>query len=366
MTRNGGGWLTRSPAPPWALALLTALMTVVALSNHELPGWALTGTLLAPLTAVALLGTYPLISLSVCVTASMATALALGDAVPVWSAALSAALGVISLLAGRRMSRPAPALAVLAAGAALAIPLALIAEDAWITGLLLLVMTVALPWVLGRSIRQQAELVATTAERTRLQERTRIAHDMHDTLGHELSLMALRAGALEIAPDLEDRHRMAAADLRAGAEAATERLAEILGVLHDGEPASLQPASERIDDLVDRATQAGMAASLEWRGRRQLPPMVDRAAHRIVQEGLTNAMKHAAGTAVRVRLETADAMTLLTVTNPLLPGSRPGAGGRAGLVGLQERVRLVGGTLQAGPHDHVFEIVATLPHTRES
>jgi signal transduction histidine kinase len=304
--------------------------------------------------------------LSVCVTASVATALALDQSVPVWSAALSAALGVISFLAGRRMPRPAPALAVFAAGAALAIPLALLAKDAWVTALLLLAMTVILPWVLGRSIRQQSELVATTAERTRLQERTRIAHDMHDTLGHELSLMALRAGALEIAPDLDDRHRTAAAELRAGAEAATERLADIIGVLGDGEPASLQPVSERIDDLVDRAVQAGLAASLEWQGQRHLPAMVDRAAHRIVQEALTNAMKHAAGTAVRVRLETADAITMVTVTNALPSGVRRGAGGRAGLVGLRERVRLVGGTFHAGPRDHVFEIVATLPHTGQS
>jgi signal transduction histidine kinase len=339
-------------------------LAVVALSYEELPWWAWTGALLAPLTAVTLLARYPLISLSVCVTASVTTALALAQSVPVWSAALSATLGVISFLAGRRMPQPAPALAVFAAGAALAISLALLAEDAWVTGLLLLAMTVVLPWVLGRSIRQQTELVATTAERTRLQERTRIAHDMHDTLGHELSLMALRAGALEIAPDLDDRHRMAAAKLRACAETATERLADIIGVLGDGEPASLQPVSEPIDDLVDRAVQAGLAASLEWQGQRHLPAMVDRAAHRIVQEALTNAMKHAAGTAVRVRLDTMDAVTVVTVTNARLSGSRRGTGGRAGLVGLRERVRLVGGTIQAGPRDHVFEIVATLPHAR--
>jgi signal transduction histidine kinase len=346
--------------------VLTALSAVVALSYRELPWWALTGALLAPATAVALLGTYPLISLSVCVTAGVATALALGQAVPVWSAALGAALSVISFLAGRRMPRAAPAFAVFGAGAALALALALVAEDAWVTGLLLLAMTVVLPWVLGRSLRQQSELVATTTEQTRLRERTRIAHDMHDTLGHELSLLALRAGALELAPDLGDRHRTAAAELRAGAEAATERLADIIGVLGDGAPASLHPAAERIDDLVDRAVLAGLAASLEWQGQRQLPEMVDRAAHRIVQEALTNAMKHAAGAAVRVRLETAEDVTMVTITNALPSGARRGAGRRAGLVGLRERVRLVGGTFHAGPRDHVFEIVATLPHAGQS
>jgi signal transduction histidine kinase len=353
--------MTRSsspPTPPWALVVLAVLSAVVALSYRELPWWALTGALLAPPTAVALLGRHPLISLAVCVTTGVATAPALGQTVPVWSAALTAALGVISLLAGRRTPRTAPALAVFAAGAALA-PLV---GDAWVTGLLLLAVGAALPWMLGRFLHQQAELVATTAERTRLQERTRIAHDMHDTLGHELSLIALRAGALELAPDLDERHRTAAAQLRDGVEAATERLADIIGVLGDGEPAALQPAAERIDDLVDRAVRAGVAASLEWQGERRLPAMIDRAAHRIVQEALTNATKHAAGTAVRIRLETTHAGTTITVTNALRPSARRGTGRRSGLVGLEERVRLVGGTFHAGPREHAFEIVATLPH----
>lgn len=350
------------PAPPWALAVLAVLSAVVALSYRELSWWAQTGALLAPPAAVALLGRHPLTSLTVCVTAGVATAPALGQTVPVWSAALTAALGVISFLAGRRTPRTAPALAVFAAGAALAVSLVPLVGDAWVTGLLLLAVGAALPWMLGRFLHQQDELVATTAERTRLQERTRIAHDMHDTLGHELSLIALRAGALELAPDLDERHRTAAAQLRDGVEAATERLAEIVGVLGDGEPAALQPAAERIDDLVDRAVRAGVAASLEWQGERQLPAMIDRAAHRIVQEALTNATKHAAGTAVRIRLETTHTGTTITVTNALRPGARRGTGRRSGLVGLEERVRLVGGTFQAGPREHAFEIVATLPH----
>jgi signal transduction histidine kinase len=180
------------------------------------------------------------------------------------------------------------------------------------------------------------------------------------------ALLALRAGALEVASDLDDRHRAAAAELWAGAGLATERLAEILTVLRDGEPAPLHPVSDRIEDLVDRTAQAGLAASLEWHSVRRLPPMVDQAAHRVVREALTNAAKHAAQAAVRVRLATADGTTVVTVTNALSPNARRGTGGRAGLVGLREHVRLVGGTLRAGPRDHEFEIVATLPHTGES
>jgi signal transduction histidine kinase len=187
---------------------------------------------------------------------------------------------------------------------------------------------------------------------------------MHDTLGHELSLQALRAGMLEIT--LEGRHQGAAAELRAGAERATERLAEIIGVLRDGDPAPVRPVTERIDDLVARATEAGMPVSLTWDDPRELPAMVDRAAYRIVQEALTNATKHAPGQTIHVRLATVDATTTVTVTNALPIGGRRGSGGGSGLVGLRERARLVGGTLHAGPRGHTFEIVATLPHMGES
>ncbi|MFG1681091.1 sensor histidine kinase [Nonomuraea sp. NPDC049269] len=358
--------MTRWPAPPWALSILALLLAVVALSYAELPAWAWAGALLAPVAAVALLATYPVISLGVCAATSIMTALGMGDAVPVWSVAVVAAIFLISLLAGRRMPRPAPALSVFAAGAALNVPLGLVAGDAWGIGLLLLGLTVVLPWVLGRSIRQQTELLATAAERARLQERNRIAHDMHDTLGHELSLLALRAGALEMAPDLDDRHRKAATELRAGAGLATERLAAILTVLRADEPPPLRPVPDRIEDLVDRAARAGLAASLEWHGVRHLPPVVDLAAQRVVQEALTNAAKHAAGAAVRVRLSTADGTTVITVTNALSRNAQRGTGGRSGLTGLREHVRLVGGTLHAGPRDQEFEVVVTLPHLEES
>ncbi|TDC57904.1 histidine kinase [Micromonospora sp. KC207] len=342
------------------------MLAIVALSYQQLSWWALAGALLAPVTAVAVLTAYPLVSLGVCVAASMATALAMGDGVPVWSAALSAAVFLASFLAGRRMLRPAPAVVAFAAGAVLAVPLGLTLGDVWATALLLLGGAVVLPWMLGRSVQQQSDLVAIAAERARLRERNLIAHDMHDTLGHELGLLALRAGALELAADLDHRHRAAAADLRASAGLATERLADIVTVLRDGDPVPLRPASDRIEDVVDRAVRAGMAISLEWNGPRRLPTMVDRAAHRIVQEALTNAMKHATGAQVRVHLATRDATTTVTVTNPMPSPARRATGARSGLVGLRERVRLVGGTLHAGPHGHVFQLVATLPHPEAS
>jgi signal transduction histidine kinase len=341
------------PAPPWALALLVALLVVIALSYADLAPWALAGALLAPVVALASLAR-PLVSLGVCVLTAVATGLAIEHAVPPWSAALGAALAVISVLAGRQASRLTPVLAVFAVGVVLAVLLAS-------TGLIVLAIAVVFPWFVGRSISQQAKLAAAAAERVQLQERARIAHDMHDTLGHELSLLALRAGALEMASDVDERHRAAVGQLRAGAGAATERLADIVALLRDNEPAPRHPVSDDIQDLVDRAREAGMAVSIEWDGR--LPPMVQRTAHRVVQEGLTNAMKHAPGSTVQVRIVSA-ANTTVTVTNAVSAKPWRAAGGGVGLVALRERVRLAGGALQAGRDAGNFEIVATLPHAR--
>ncbi|MER7130212.1 sensor histidine kinase [Streptosporangium saharense] len=355
--------MTRLPIPSWASALLVGLLAVIALSG-EPSGWTLAAALLAPVAGVALLGPYPTVALWVCAVASVTVALSMADSVPVWSSALCAAVFVISLLAGRRAPKVAPALGACAAGVALDVVFGLVLREVWGVGALLLGLTVALPWMLGRSAYQQAELVTVTAERARLQERARIAHDMHDTLGHELSLLALRAGALEMAPDLDERHREAAAKLREGAGLATERLAEVLTLLRDGGPAPLLPAGS-VEALVERAAGAGLPVSLEWHGVRHLPPTTGELAHRVVQEALTNAAKHAPGETVRVRLATSDDTTVVTVVNPLPRRVRRGVGAGAGLAALREHVPLHGGTFQAGPRGREFEVAATLPHTGE-
>lgn len=348
------------PVPTWAQASLAALLAVILVTHEDLPGWALACAVLAPVGAAALLAVRPLVPLGACAAGAAVLGPVMADSVPPWSAALAAALCLISFLAGRLAPRPAPALAVLAGGAVLAL-LPLLAEGE-ATGLVVQLVVVVLPWLVGRSARQQADLAAAAAERAHLEERTRIAHEMHDTLGHELSLLALRAGALELAPDLDERQRAAVAQLRVGAGAATERLADVVAVLRGGEPAPPHPVSERVEDLVDRAARAGVAVSLEWDGPRELPAAVERTAHRVVRESLTNAVKHAPGSAVRVRVVAAGATTVVTVVNPLPPGRRRRGGGRVGLVALRERVRLAGGALHVNRGERTFEVVATLPH----
>ncbi|MEW1611250.1 MULTISPECIES: histidine kinase [unclassified Streptomyces] len=243
------------------------------------------------------------------------------------------------------------------------------------------VLAVLVPWFVGRFSRQYRELARAgwamaeqmererqlVAEQARLLERARIAQDMHDVLGHDLSLIALSAGALKLAPGLDEPHRRAAQDIRGRAAAAVERLGEVIGVLREQSEGPPQgPGDFDIARLVGDAAASGLAVGLSVDGEAAagLPPAVERAAHRVVQEGLTNAAKHAPGAPVSVELAHTATETRVVVRNeaPEAPaGPPPGHGGR-GLVGLDERVRLVGGTLDHGPRDGGFVIAARLPH----
>ncbi|MCX4505373.1 sensor histidine kinase [Streptomyces anulatus] len=247
-----------------------------------------------------------------------------------------------------------------------------------------IVLAVLVPWFVGRFSRQYRELVRAgweraeqlererqlIAEQARLLERARIARDMHDVLGHDLSLIALSAGALKLAPGLDERHRQAAQDIRGRAGAAVERLGEVIGVLREErEDPPQRPGGSDIPRLVGDAAASGLAVELTVAGEAAgLPPAVERAAHRVVQEGLTNAAKHAPGESVSVELSHTATETRVVVRNGVpvasagaQSGPSAGPGGR-GLIGLDERVRLVGGTLDHGSRDGGFTVAARLPH----
>lgn len=226
-----------------------------------------------------------------------------------------------------------------------------------------MVIFMALPWLSGRYLRQVARNHSTEIEQAQLAERARIAQEMHDSLGHELSLIALRAGALEVAPGLGDAHREAAGAIRTAAAGATERLGEIVGVLRPAaEEAPLTPAAAGIGGLVERARESGMDVRLEG-SLDDGDGVRDVAAHRIVQEALTNAARHAPGSSVTVSVETGADGVRLSVTNgrATLP-PRAGATTGLGLAGLEEAARAAGGTLRHGPAaGGGFEVVADLP-----
>ncbi len=240
-----------------------------------------------------------------------------------------------------------------------------------------------LPWFGGRLLRQYQQLIRAgwsrarqlereqqlVAEQARLRERARIAQDMHDALGHDLSLIALSAGALKLAPDLAEQHRVAAEGVRARAAAAVDRLGEVIGILRDdADGAPEVPADFALEPLVAGARASGLEVSLSVEGAdsRDVPGTVERAAHRVVQEALTNVAKHAPGARARVRVVRTADETEVTVENTAsgAAGLRPTGGGR-GLIGLDERVRLAGGVLTHGPYAGGFRVTARLPHASE-
>ncbi|GLY21389.1 hypothetical protein Misp04_11210 [Micromonospora sp. NBRC 101691] len=293
------------------------------------------------------------------------------------------ALPVFSYLVGRRAPRAAPAavvFAVLAVGGTLLnLELFGARPRTWFLLVTVLIFAGVFPWLVGRYLRQQHALLLAgweqaesvrreqrgAAERVRLRERARIARDMHDSLGHDLSLIALRAGALELAGDLDPRHRAAVGELRASVTAATARLGEIVRVLRtDAGPSPLDPVDD-VAALVAGARAAGMAVAL--RGDpvdADLPALTGLAVRGLVREALTNAARYAPGTPVTVSVRRDAGGVEVSVRNappPVPPPASVSAG--TGLLALRERVRLAGGTLDAGPRDGGFVVAARLPGT---
>ena len=212
----------------------------------------------------------------------------------------------------------------------------------------------------------ERELLAREAIAT---ERTRIAREMHDAVGHRVSLMVLQAGAIEMAATDRDRVEQLACQVQLAGRQALDELRQAVGVLRDGEddgaPLTPQPGLDDIERLVKECRAAGM--TVELTAPPEAPPVdpaVCRAAYRIVQEALTNAGKHAPGAAVTVAVERAARSARRPGRQRARPANRaePRAGGGFGLVGLGERVRTLDGGLRAEPRlDGGFLVEAVLP-----
>jgi signal transduction histidine kinase len=229
---------------------------------------------------------------------------------------------------------------------------------------------------LVQSLRDRAERAETEQQlrvtQARYTERTRIAREMHDVLAHRISLLSLHAGALEINPDATPEKIAAAAGVvRASAHQALQDLREVIGVLREEQPADdrperPQPTLGGLAALADESRAAGTKVRLELTVEpAAVPNGTGRTAYRIVQEGLTNARKHAPGTAVCVAVGGAVGQGLtIAIRNPWPAGSQPTTipGTGTGLVGLAERAALAGGRLTHGRTvDNHFALTAWLP-----
>ena len=209
--------------------------------------------------------------------------------------------------------------------------------------------------------------------RARMQERARIAGEMHDLLGHRLSLISLYAGALELRTRDQQPTLNAQADLiRNTAGTALDELREVLGILRvdtgradNDAPADGAGTHTDIEALVDASRAAGQPVTLDWQGDdlTNVDLRVRRAVHRVVRESLTNVHKHAPQAPTRISVHVDTIQVVVEVHNPLRPPRTPPPSTGLGLVGLQERARLVGGTVSTRRQNGEFVVTASLPLT---
>ncbi|NLE97258.1 MAG: histidine kinase [Propionibacterium sp.] len=249
---------------------------------------------------------------------------------------------------------------------------------AFVMGFLFAAAVGAFGAYLGSSRREKAAVAERLAaaeraqelaqENARVEERSRIAREMHDVLAHKITLISLHAGALEYRDDLApDEVRAAGATIRQSSHDALVELRGILGQLRQtddatGAPSKPQPGLAALDELVAEHRRAGRSVDVERRLAADPPETVGRHAYRVAVEGLTNAARHAPGTAVRLELDgDEDAGLTLRLTNRLSLSAPDSPGAGLGLVGLTERVEFVGGRLTAGERDGEFVVEAWLP-----
>lgn len=215
------------------------------------------------------------------------------------------------------------------------------------------------------SIRARQDAEAHRISEARLAERERIAREMHDVVAHRISLVAMMSGALAHRPDLDAGTRETVGTIQGNARQALDELRAVLSELRGPEaaPEPPQPSLAELPVLLADCRDAGMRVQLDDALTQTPATPVSRQAYRIIQEGLTNARKHAPGAPVLIMLSGQPGRELvIRVENPLAdlaPRDRTGSG--LGLVGVRERVELLGGRSSAERRDGRFVLQATIP-----
>lgn len=224
-------------------------------------------------------------------------------------------------------------------------------------------ITVIAQRLLGPSAAER--LTALEARTEQLLERTRIARELHDSIGHALTVAVVQAGAARAANDPEFTDRALNAIEETG-RAALEDLERVLLVLRESaQPPSQRPTLTEADRLLESARASGAAVDARLTGPlEKLPGPVTREGYRILQEALTNVLRHCGPVPVRVRVEMAADRLDLEVTNPLPEGPTVAKGGGSGLRGMRERAALLGGEADTGPHEGSWRVRARLPLER--
>ncbi|MGW0856337.1 sensor histidine kinase [Streptomyces sp. NPDC002690] len=239
------------------------------------------------------------------------------------------------------------------------------------TGQLAVALTVLVAWLLGDSARQSrlhaGQVRAQAAVQAVTDERLRIARELHDVVAHTLGIVALQAGAARrVIHSQPSRAREALGEVENASRETLSGLRRMLGALRaadpEGTPLHEAPGLDDLDRLAAATTAAGVRVVVEWKGeRRPLPPDLDLSAYRIVQESVTNVVRHADARSCRVRVDCRETEIALEITDG---GRGPGNASTAGygLVGMRERVALLHGEFTAGPRPGGgFHVAARLP-----
>ena len=220
-------------------------------------------------------------------------------------------------------------------------------------------------------LRDRAQRAEREAERERrlavAEERARIARDLHDSAGHAINVIAVRAGAARLGHSKDpDRSLRALEAIEEVARQTVDEIDEIVGTLRDDRSSTAAveapPGLASVDTLLTRHTSTGLDVSVRTSGTpRTLATTIDQAAYRILQEALTNAARHGTGTA-RIDLAFGESALDLTVVNPVVDNGAARSGGGHGLIGMRERVTMLGGHLDAGCANGAFRVQAHLPY----
>jgi len=349
-------WLQRHPRiVDWALVVVALATTVGAASRHDYPALGVTLAVVASLPLLVR-RSQPLVVLAITTAATLAISVGWGYESPFPAAV---ALFTVADECERRVALGAGAAAVFV----LSVPWNHPAQG-WrdVVGR---VIGFSLAWVIGDSLGVRRRYVEALEERAaRLErereaeaaraaaeEQSRIARELHDVLAHNVSVMVVQAAAANDVFDSQpERAREALRSIETTGRAALAELRRLLGVVRgDGAGYAPQPSLDRLDELVEQVRSSGLDVAITIEGEpRELPAGIDLSAYRVVQEALTNTLKHARASRAEVSLRFRPDGLDVNVRDDGV-GVDNGNGGGNGLIGMRERVAVYGGSFTAGP-----------------
>jgi signal transduction histidine kinase len=364
-----GGWLHRHPRfVDWALLFIALATTVAAAARHNRPSLGVPLALAACLPLLAR-RRYPLAVLGI---TTVATAVILA----VWGYDNPFPAGVALYTVADQCERSVSLPAGVAALAVLAIPFDQTTN--WWRDALGRVIVFSLAWVIGDSVGVRRRYVAALEERAErlereraaeaaravAEEQARIARELHDVLAHNVSVMVVQAAAAnDVFDSRPDEARAALENIESTGRVALAELRRLLGIVRDGAADyAPQPSLERLDELAEQVRAAGLHISVTIEGEpRPLPAGIDLSAYRVIQEALTNTLKHARASQAQVRLRFAPQSLDVDISDDGI-GATNGDGRGSGLIGMRERVSAYGGALTAeADPDGGFAVSARFP-----